>query len=325
MALLELIGRLMLNTKPFEEGLKHAKNKARSEGGEIAHAFKHIGLGLLGIHSVGRMVEHIVGETIAWSKDINKAREEFERLGIAIDEGALKSIQQTGIELERLKVVLGMEVAPILGGIGQAFSMAGSTVARGLNYVLHPFDPDRNKKLDEDIARRAGALYGGEVTEEQQKKFLEDREKKFATLREQLEKIKEKNLTEEMTAEQKLAHLIDKRLALLELLKAPQSTEDRLKRSIEEQTLLGEILSLQRKAESGKAAALPALSHGSLAQVGGFGVTAQPVAHRVEQLVYYTQATAKSTQLTADELREFRLEMQFINNRDEFMNGFRKI
>jgi hypothetical protein len=216
-----------------------------------------------------------------------------------------------------------MEIAPLLGGIGKAFSMAGSTVARGLNYVLHPFDPNRNKELDEDISRRAESMYGPD--KEGQKKFAEEREKKLGSLREQLAKITEKNALDQMSTEEKLAHLIEKRLELLTLLKTPIVGEDRLKRSIEEQTLLGEILGLQ-KGKSAKTPAMPPIQYGSLAHVGGFGMISQGLpAQKLEQLVTYTQATAKHTQLTAEEMREFRREMQFINNREEFYGGFKQL
>src|SRR6267154_1054015 len=314
MALLELIGRLGLNTQPFEAGMRRARQTAHTEGHNIGHAFQQIGLGLLGIHGLSRAVTHIVQETIEWSKDIDKAREEFERLGIAIDEGALKSIRAAGMELERIKTTIGIGVAPLLGWMTENFAKVGSGAARLANYIISPFDPNRNKKLDEDLAKRAESVYGT-IDTEGQKKFEEEEEKKFGPLREQLQKLKEKNILEQMTNEEKLAYKLDSYMLFLEGTARP-GWMGKLKDELVEHGMLGEIIALQ-KSKTEKAAHLPAVSYGSLAHIGGFGMLAQPLpAQRIEQLVTYTQATAKHTELTAEEMHQFRLEMQFINNRE---------
>ena len=320
MALLELIGRLGLNTQPFEAGLKRAESKAHSAGDQIGHAFKHVGLGLLGIHALGRTLRHIISETINWSKDIEKAREEFKRLGVEIDEGALNSIRESGIELERLKATLVMTIAPLLGGLGKAISMAGSTTARAWNFLTG----QSNAGLDKEILKREMANIGA-TTKEEQDKFLEERNKKLEPLREQLQKITEKNLMDQMDDQQKLAHLLQKHLEVLDLLKTAGGGGGRLKTEIEEQTLLGQIVALRNK-KGPPEIALPKLDFGSLARVGGFGMTPGFVApNRMNQLYTYAQYIAKNTQITADELRAFRQEQQFVNLRAEFEGGFKQL
>ncbi len=191
MALLELIGRLGLNTQPFESGLKNARTKADSASRDMGRAFSRVGLGLLGISSVGGAMNRIVSQTIQWSRDIDAAREEFKRLGIEIDEGALRSIKQTGIELDRLKATAAITIAPIISGVGNVFSMAGSSVSRLINRLLHPLTPGVNDQLDKDIASRAMAIYGNAGDVEAQGKFSAERLAKMAKEQERVKKVAE--------------------------------------------------------------------------------------------------------------------------------------
>jgi hypothetical protein len=178
MALLELIGRLGLNTQPFESGLRRARSQSDASARQIGSAFSRVGLGLLGISSIGGAFNRIVNQTIGWSRDIDAAREEFKRLGLEIDEGALRSIRETGVELERLKASVAITFAPIIGGLGKIFSMAGASTAALVNLIMHPFDKDRNKKLLADIERGEMAQIGA-TTPEEQKKFMDERLKKM--------------------------------------------------------------------------------------------------------------------------------------------------
>lgn len=271
MALLELIGRLGLNTQPFESGLRRARGQAESGSRDISRAFSRVGLGLLGISSIGGTFNRIVNQTVEWSKDIDAAREEFKRLGIEIDEGALRSIRETGVALERLKVSAAATATPIIGGLAKIFTMAGASTASLLNFITSPFDKDRNKKLMEDIERREMAIIGA-TTPDEQAKFMAERLQKLNALK----------------GAKKVAEPIFRR---------PQETS------------------------------LAPVGFGSLANVGTFGMVAgnAPAQRHVEMIVQYTQATAKSTAITAEQLREFRREMQFINARDEFYGGFKQL
>jgi hypothetical protein len=180
-----------------------------------------------------------------------------------------------------------------------------------------PWSKDKFKKSDEFLAAFMKA-----ATPTQQVDV--EREKKLGELREQLAKLKEKNLMDEMTNEQKLAYKLDSYMLFLEGTARPGRLGNLLDQ-IEEQTLLGEIAGLQRKKGSA-GTALPALSHGSLARVGGFGMmAAEPVAQRMELVVRYTQATARHTEETAAALQAIRMKEQFERNRSEFFEGWQQL
>jgi hypothetical protein len=195
MALLELIGRLGLNTSPFESGLKRAKNAARSESAEIGRVFRNVGLGLLGINSISRTLQQTINQTIAWSKDIDKTREEFKRLGVTIDEDVLKTIKQTGIEMERLKAQTAITVAPAVGAAAEIFSRAAAGMAMVMNALFHPFGKrgEMNAKLEQDIQDRADAIFGPGSSLKEQEDYSKERQKKLDAM-ESVKKASELNL-----------------------------------------------------------------------------------------------------------------------------------
>lgn len=261
MALLELIGRLGLNTQPFESGLRRARGQADSSARDISRAFTRVGLGLLGISSVGGAFQSVIRQTIQWSRNIDDTRKEFERLGITIDEKALRSIQQTGIELEQLKVQLQSGLIPVIGKMSSLLNDFIDSLALAMSGAIMLFDEEKGMKATFNVVRNAV-------------------ERNAAINREIAPQVPEavKKATEPV-------------------FNKPQETN------------------------------VPPIDFGSLARVGTFGMVAgnAPAQRHVEMIAAYTQATAKSTENTAEQLREFRREMQFIQARDEFYGGFKQI
>jgi hypothetical protein len=126
-----------------------------------------------------------------------------------------------------------------------------------------------------------------------------------------------------MDDEEKKAYLIKKHVELLELVASAKGDEEKLKRRIEEQGLIGEIQGIKRReAGSFQPARLgrePILD--SLARVGGFAQSQQNFPERqVERLVVYSQATAKNTQKLVDRDAE-----QFRRLQSEFSEGFSRL
>lgn len=263
MALLELIGRLGLNTQPFESGLKRAKDRSDSTARDISRAFTRVGLGLLGISSVGSAFQQVIRQTVQWSKNIEETKKEFERLGLTIDEKALRSIQQTGIELERLKVQFTSGLIPVLGKLGTILNDITDQMALAMSGALMLFDEEKGMSATFNVVRKA----------------------------------------------------MERNAALNRPLEQPSKALDTVKKATEP---------VFRRPQETNA---PPIDFGSLARVGTFGMVAgnAPAQRHVELIVQYTQATAKATEITAEQLREFRREQQFMTNRDEFYGGFKQL
>ncbi len=183
MALLELIGRLGLNTQPFESGLRRARTQADANAHHIGKAFSRVGFGLLGVGSIAGAFKAIINQTEEWSKNIDAAREEFKRLGLEIDEGALASIRETGIELERLKFQLIGGTAPIVGWGATMLNRITDNMAIAMSRTVGLFNKEAGDRFYSNVENKAlarqMALIGATTPEEQAKFEKERLEKKL--------------------------------------------------------------------------------------------------------------------------------------------------
>lgn len=300
---LELLAKLGLNTSGYEMGIKRAQSLNVEFSKHMRSTFIHVGMGLIGFHGLTRSLIHVINETIRWSKDIESAREEFERLGIAIDEGGLQKIRAMGVELERLKTEVAMGLLPALGTMADLWFKASAGVAKVANFISHPFDPDRNKALDADILRFEEAKLGLHTEAEIQKR--KEDQKAILDLRKQIAEVEDRNRTAGLTDEEKLLELTKQRLSVLSLIANGRLSERQtLEATLRSLQLSGEITGLEAKAIKPNSVSLTPLSD-SLSSVGGFlpGSRMGNVSH-AERIARASEETAKQTKEIAKSTAE---------------------
>lgn len=101
---MNLIAKLGLDGTGFEAGLmratKHADAAGASMAKSIGHQFKKIGLAFLGIGALNKFVS----ETKRWASDIQAVRDEYEKLGIVLDDRMVASMEKMGKEIAKLEI-----------------------------------------------------------------------------------------------------------------------------------------------------------------------------------------------------------------------------
>ncbi len=257
MALLELIGRLGLNTSGFQLGLKQAESAAHGSSHKISHLFAHAGRAFLGLHEGARAIHGLINETIRWGQNIEETKKEFEEIGLTIDDNILKKLHEASNSLLRVKDTLALYIAPIVGFLGKTFEMALSTIERFFRFI-GGFSAGGLKgakaalaDYDKELTKRAIADTNDPKAKEKEaesaKKLNEAKLKTF--------EIEEKNRMAGMSAEEKIAALLEKQVALRQLLATlPGRLETAAQREELKQAILqneGEVADLRRKAVRG--------------------------------------------------------------------------
>lgn len=308
MGLFNLIFKFKADTVGVQKGLSDVERASRRTASRIGENFKRFALGALGLRELNAIGSRIV----MWSKDIEAAKKEFERLGLTIDENVLRRIEASGNAIEVFKSRIAAKASGPLAGLAGFFRhtlFSADMIFRGIGNMLQGDFTKKTgaqtmKQLQDEITAEQMGILGTANATAEQKTHLAERAKELAKVQLEIEKEQEKQTLKALDNEGKMYHIKRRIIDLHEQQKAPMLMVDRKALELQELQLRGDLqdLRLQRDKEALKnqrterVRSFGPTALDNLAKVGGFtGAPDNLVVSLQERIAKATEDTAKNT------------------------------
>ena len=184
----DLQATLGVDGRPFQDGLNRVFQSTNAKMAAVGRTMGRRMMGgilaVLGVQSVTRMIS----ETMRWARDTQRVREEYERMGVVLDDEVVNKLANAGKEFARLGMTTKLAWLPVMSWIAETFAAIAVLIeasAKAVNSFRKEYLRYRKeviaKETDErstfwgtffgtlsDTARDPGSGAGGKETNWQQ-------------------------------------------------------------------------------------------------------------------------------------------------------------